>query len=291
MMTSKATLRLGTRGSQLAITQSKLVAHAVTNATGVAVELVVISTKGDRVKNVPLPAIGGKGLFTAELETALRDGSIDFAVHSLKDLPTDDPDGLVLGAIPSREDPRDCLVGPALVDLTKGAVVGSGSLRRREQLLKLRPDICVEDIRGNVHTRLKKRDRGDFEATILAMAGLYRLGIERADMHPFSIDMMVPAVGQGALGVQCRNGDQRVLEFLAMIDDEETRSCVSGERVFLAAFGGGCNVPAGCHLVRDAGRYRLDAFVSKPSGEGIRIVQEGDDPVSLGAAAAKIAQA
>ncbi|MGB0639427.1 MAG: hydroxymethylbilane synthase [Myxococcota bacterium] len=290
-MTSKARLRLGTRGSQLALTQSKLVAHAVTNATGIDVELVVISTKGDRIKNIPLPAIGGKGLFTAELESSLRDGGIDFAVHSLKDLPTDDPDGLILGAIPTREDPRDCLVGPALADLSEGAVVGSGSLRRREQLLQLRSDLVVNDIRGNVHTRLEKRDRGDFEATVLAMAGLARLGIDRPDMNPLSVDMMVPAVGQGALGVQCRDGDPRVLECLTMIDHEETRACVSGERVFLAAFGGGCNVPAGCHIVRQDGRYKLYAFVAKPSGEGLRIVQEGDDPISLGAAAAEVAKA
>ena len=290
-MTSKAPLRLGTRGSELAVTQSQLVADAVTEATGVSVELVIISTKGDRIKNVPLPAIGGKGLFTAELEAALHDGSIDFAVHSLKDLPTDDPVGLVLGAIPRREDPRDCLVGPALAELGNGARVGSGSLRRREQLLKLRSDLQVEDIRGNVHTRLEKRDRGDFDATILAMAGLSRLGIKRIDMHPLSIDMMVPAVGQGALAVQCRGDDQRVLALLTTIDDEETRACVSGERAFLAEFGGGCNVPAGCHVVKEDESFRLYAFVAKPSGECICIEQEGQNPIDLGLAAAKMALA
>ncbi len=248
-------LRLGTRGSRLALTQSQQVADAITAASGVEVELVTISTRGDRIQDRPLPEIGGKGLFTLELERALLDGSIDLAVHSLKDLPTEDPDGLVLGAIPVRVDARDALVGTTIEDLEAGAVVGSGSLRRRVQILAVRPDVQVSDIRGNVPTRLLKRDEGQYDATILAMAGLIRLGIERPDVNPLPVEVMVPAVGQGALGVQCRAGDARVLGVLALIEDSETRTAVAGERTFLSTYGGGCNVPAGCHIRRRGGDF------------------------------------
>ncbi len=279
-------LRLGTRGSKLALTQSQQVANALTVATGVAVELVVISTRGDREQNKPLPEIGGKGLFTLELEQALLSGSIDFAVHSLKDLPTDDPDGLVLGAIPTRVDPRDAIVGTTIDALKRGAVVGSGSLRRRTQLLDLRPDISVLDIRGNVPTRLAKRDAGTYDATILAMAGLHRLGISREDIYPIPVALMVPAVGQGALGIQCRLDDPRVGPLLAAIDDEQTRAEVAGERAFLAAFGGGCNVPAGCHIVKVANGYTLRAVVADDDDKLRRFEVAGTDPVAMGLAAA-----
>jgi len=280
-------LRVGTRGSKLAVTQSQQVADAVSAATGIAVELVIITTRGDRIQDKPLPEIGGKGLFTMELEAALREGSIDFAVHSLKDLPTDDPDGLILGAFPKRVDPRDAIVGETIEGLDAGDVVGSGSLRRRVQLLDERPDVKVTDIRGNVQTRIAKRDAGQYSATILAMAGLKRLGIQRDDIHPISIHRMVPAVGQGALGVQCRAEDARVLGYLSVIDDGPTRACVAGERAFLATFGGGCNVPAGCHMWPADDGFHALAMVSDEAGVVRRFEGLGADPVALGVAAAR----
>lgn len=278
-------LRLGTRGSALARTQSQGIADLITATTGRAVELVIITTKGDRITDRPLPEIGGKGLFTLELETALRDGGIDFAVHSLKDLPTEDPDGLVLGAIPTRVDPRDALIGHAVDALPAGSSVGSGSLRRRMQLLSLRPDVQVRDIRGNVPTRLEKRDRGDFAATVLAMAGLIRLGIDREDIYPLSVDEMVPAVGQGALAVQCRADDPVVGPILSAIDDTSTRKSVEGERAFLRAWGGGCNVPAGAHICTDGDVYLIRAVVQDSTGQMRRFEARGENPVSLGLAA------
>lgn len=278
---------LGTRGSALALAQSQQVADRVTAATGRAVRLEVIRTRGDQVQDKPLAQVGGKGLFTAELEEALRDGSIDFAVHSLKDLPTEDPQGLTLGALPARVDPRDALVGAALDQLPAGAVVGTGSLRRRTQLLAARPDLDVRDIRGNVDTRLAKRDRGDYAAIVLAMAGLQRLGLQRDDLHPLSVEQMVPAVGQGALGVQCRAGDAEVLDALGAIDDPGTRRCVLAERAFLAEFGGGCNVPVAAHVVLvDDG---LQGTAAGPADDGLkRIVLRGTDPVLLGQALARM---
>ena len=275
--------RLGTRGSQLALTQSQQVADAVTAATGVPVEMVVISTRGDQITDRPLPEIGGKGLFTAELELALRMERIDFAVHSLKDLPTEDPDGLILGAIPTRADPRDALVGARLSDLPRGSTVATGSLRRHAQISALRPDLRISGIRGNVPTRLRKRDEGLCEATILAVAGLQRLGIERPDVYPFAAEDMVPAVGQGALAVQCRVQDERTHECLLAIEDEVSRACVLGERAFLGGLGGGCNVPAGCNITKDAsGVFQLLAVVATDSGEIRRFQVEGTDPVALG---------
>jgi len=284
-------LRLGTRASQLALAQSGQVAEAITRATGVGVELIHISTRGDRIQNKPLPEIGGKGLFTAELESALRTGAIDLAVHSLKDLPTDDPDGLTLGAIPARVDPRDALVGATLADLPQGAVVATGSLRRRIQLLDIRPDLTIVDIRGNVDTRLRKRDEGLCVATVLAMAGLRRLGIERADISPIGKDQMIPAVGQGALGIQCRLGDERVLALLQPIDDGDTRRCVLAERAFLAAVGGGCNVPAACHAVLDGADIVASACLEQGQGQLRRVHARGQDPVALGRGLAAAVQA
>jgi hydroxymethylbilane synthase len=274
-------LVLGTRGSQLAVTQSQQVADAITQATGAPVRLEIIRTRGDQVQDRPLAAVGGKGLFTAELEAALLEGTVDLAVHSLKDLPTDDAPGLVLGAFPVRQDPRDVLVGPPLRDLPPGAVVGTGSLRRRTQLHALRPDLELRDIRGNVDTRLAKRDRGEYAAVVLAMAGLNRLGIFREDLQPFDVQTLVPAVGQGVLGVQCRAGDARVLGLLAAIDHADSRRCALAERAFLAAFGGGCNVPVACHVVvRGA---ELHGVAVGPRGEGlVRVEAQGVDPLELG---------
>lgn len=241
------TLRLGTRGSQLATTQSGIVADTVTRATGIPVELVIIKTRGDQVVDRPLAAVGGKGLFTKEIEEALLAGEVDFAVHSMKDMPTENPDGLVIGAIPERVDPRDVLVGARLEELPHGAVIGTGSVRRTLQLLALRPDLDIRGIRGNVDTRIEKQRRGEYAAVMLALAGLTRLGRAADATHALSVDEMIPAVGQGALAVQCRRDDDEVLKILEQIHHPETGLCVGAERAFLIEVQGGCSAPAACH--------------------------------------------
>ncbi len=280
------TLRLGTRGSALARTQSQWVADRVAAASGEPVELVIISTRGDRDQRSALARIGGKGLFTAELEAALRTSEIDFAVHSLKDLPTADPEGLVLGAIPAREDPRDALVGKPFAELGPGARVATGSLRRKVQLEAKVPGIVIEDLRGNVDTRLRKLEERGLDAVVLAMAGLNRLGIARADVVPIPREIMIPAVGQGALAVQCRGGDERVLACLRAIEDPPTRSEIDAERAFLAAYGGGCNVPAAGHAWWEGKQLRFLACAQGPNGLA-RFSGEGTDPAALGTAAAR----
>lgn len=279
---SPRSLVLGTRGSALAVAQSQTVADQITAASGWPVRLQIVSTRGDRDRSRPLAQLGGKGLFTLELEEGLRAGELDLAVHSLKDLPTDDPDGLCLGAIPEREDPRDCLVGLSLSALPAGARVGTGSLRRRAQLLALRPDLEVADIRGNVETRLRKRDEGQYASTILASAGMARLGIHRDDAYPFSVEEMVPAVGQGALGVQCRVDDAELLEVLATITHGPTLTATIAERAFLRAYGGGCNVPAACHAWLEGQRIHAAACAERADGTLIRVEATGDDPEALG---------
>lgn len=276
------TLRLGTRGSPLALAQSGLVAQMITANTGVSVVLEVIRTRGDRVLDRPLAALGGKGLFTAELEAALAGGAIDLAVHSLKDLPTDDPPGLCIGAIPRREDPRDALIGPPLASLPPGARVGSGSTRRRAQLLEIRADLAVLDIRGNVGTRLRRLDEGDFDAIVLAVAGMNRLGLARPDLRPFGLDEMVPAPGQGALAVQIRAGDARVRALVATVDDPATRRAAQVERTFLAEAGGGCNSPGACHAWLEAGRLHAVAVGLGDDGRLRRVSAQEEDGVALG---------
>ena len=279
-------LVLGTRGSALALAQSGQVAARLTAATGVPVRLQIVRTRGDDVQDRSLAEIGGKGLFTAELESALRDGGIDFAVHSLKDLPTDDPAGLVIGAVPLREDPRDVLVGFDLASLPAGARVGTGSLRRRFQLAQHRPDVVVAAIRGNIDTRLRRRDEGRYDAIILAMAGLRRLGVQRADIHPLDPTLMIPAVGQGALGVQARSGDRRVLDLLAALHHPPTARCVAAERSYLRAWGGGCNVPVGAHATLDGDMILLRATVEDERGIALAEAS-GSDPERLGAELAR----
>jgi hydroxymethylbilane synthase len=280
------TLRLGTRGSALARTQSQWVADRVAATSGEPVELVVISTRGDRDQKSALSRIGGKGLFTAELEAALRERTIDFAVHSLKDLPTADPEGLVLGAIPVREDPRDALIGKPLEALGPGSRVATGSLRRKVQLEARLPGIAIEELRGNVDTRLRKLTERGLDGVVLAMAGLNRLGIARADIVPLSREIMIPAVGQGALAVQCRGGDDRVLACLQPIDDAPTRSAIDAERAFLSVYGGGCNVPAAAHAWWEGSSLAILACAQGPEGLR-RFSGEGNDPSALGKAAAR----
>lgn len=260
------TWRLGTRGSALARAQSSLVAQAVERVTGTPVELVIVSTRGDRVTDRPLAEVGGKGLFTMELEAGLREGTLDFAVHSMKDLPTDDAEGLVIGAVPEREDPRDALVGARLADLGPGAVVGTGSARRKCQLLAVRPDLTVRGIRGNVDTRIGKQRSGAYDAVVLAMAGLVRLGLTDAVGEVLGCASMVPAPGQGALAVQCRGDREEVLQALRHIHHPPSARRVAVERAFLHELSGGCSVPAGCHAKWVGERLRVQAILGTDGG-------------------------
>lgn len=241
-------LRLGTRGSDLARWQTDYVASRLSEVyPDLVTEIVVISTRGDQVLDTPLPLVGGKGLFTAELESGLHLGEIDLAVHSLKDLPTEDPAGLVVGAILPRANPADVLVsrnGYTLDSLPEGAVIGTSSNRRASQLLHLRPDLRMKDIRGNINTRVRKAlDPAEgYDAIVLAEAGLLRLGMDEVVTQVLPFTHMLPAPGQGALAVQCRDDDVS-LQRLAPIHDPLTAHAVSAERAFLAELGGGCSVP------------------------------------------------
>lgn len=252
-------LRIGTRTSELALRQARLVQAALT-AQGLESELVTYKTVGDKRLDESLSAIGAKGLFTKELETALRKKKIDFAVHSLKDLPTESPDGLVIAAVLKREDPRDVLVvngrilAGSLDDLPRGSRVGTSSLRRRAQLLAVRPDLDVAELRGNVPTRLMKIDEGRVHAAILAAAGLHRLGAKQHITCYLDAPAWLPAAGQGAIAVQTRAQDERVRLLAELMNDDATMRAVSAERAFLAALGGGCQVPIGAVAMEsDAG--------------------------------------
>ncbi|PJF23394.1 MAG: hydroxymethylbilane synthase [Phototrophicales bacterium] len=254
--------RIGTRGSDLARWQARHVADLLQRAhPQLDVQLVIINTRGDQIINQPLPQIGGKGLFTQALENALYHGEIDCAVHSLKDLPTENPDGIQLGAIPPRGAVADVLVslaGYTMDTLPKNAIVGTSSLRRAAQIKCLRPDISIQDIRGNVPTRLQKA--ADYDAIVLAQAGLERLNLTR---HITQIlTDLVPAPGQGALGVQCREDDT----FLSAIDDPITRLTVTAERDFLKALGGGCAVPVGALSTIDGDTLRLHGRINSVDG-------------------------
>ncbi|MFO0950169.1 MAG: hydroxymethylbilane synthase [Isosphaeraceae bacterium] len=242
-------VRIGTRGSPLARWQAEWVSARLAEAPpGLVVELVEIKTQGDRDRNTPLAQIGGLGLFTKEIQRALLDGTVDLAVHSLKDLPTQGPEGLTLGAVPPREQPTDALIAPrfgTLDALPQGASVGTGSLRRRAQLLYLRPDLNVVGLRGNIETRLNQALEGPLDAVVLAEAGLRRLGLERHVTERLGPPRFLPAVGQGALGIECRSDDARVLGLLAPLDHAETRRAVVAERRALAELEGGCMIPLG----------------------------------------------
>jgi len=251
----------------------------------------VIITHGDKVLDKPLPQIGGKGLFTAELEDALRSGRVQAAVHSLKDLPTENPPGLTIGAIPQRAEARDVLVskgGFNLESLPSASLVGTSSLRRAAQLLAMRPDLRIRSIRGNVETRLRKLMDGQYDAVVFAAAGLLRLGLDEQVGHlmrylPFEV--MLPAPGQGALAIQCRADDAETLRLLAAIHDETTAQAVTAERAFLAALGGGCSVPVGAlgRWTADDGQLSLAGLVASPDGQKvIRVQGKGREPQELG---------
>jgi len=256
-----ATVRIGTRGSQLALWQAEWVASAIRRRhPETSVERVVIKTQGDKILDVPLAKVGGKGLFVKEIEDALLDGRVDLAVHSMKDVPADIPDGLIIGSIPRREDPRDVLIsksGHALGDLPAGARVGTSSLRRGAQLLRLRPDFQIVALRGNLDTRLRKliTDAENLDAIVLAAAGVRRLGLAERITEYLDSDRMLPAVAQGALGIELRRTDRRTAALTAFLDHAPTRAAVIGERAFLHRLGGSCQVP-----VAGYGRIQDDRF-------------------------------
>lgn len=280
-------LTIGTRGSALALRQAEMIRDRLLSCGAVSVELRVMTTKGDRTIDRPLPQIGGKGLFTEELESALLHEEIDLAVHSLKDLPTEMRPELAVGAIPERESPYDVWVSAYLFrDIPAGSQVGTSSLRRRAQLLAQRPDLCVIDLRGNLDTRLRKvREPGGPDAAVLAEAGLNRLGLAEHIQERFSPEVMLPAGGQGALGIQCRADDWELMEALRLIDDPATRAEVSAERSLLDRLEGGCHVPIGClgrcqgeRLTLWGGVFHLDGS----SGVRNKVVGSAIDAVRLG---------
>jgi hydroxymethylbilane synthase len=276
---------VGTRASALARAHTELVIAALTVVRpGLACETRAIVTAGDRTQESgrPLPEIGGKGLFTAELERALVDGEIDLAVHSLKDMPTEDASSVVIGAITIREDVRDCLVARSasgLADLPAGAVVGTSSLRRAAQLAVLRPDLDVRSIRGNVDTRIRKVESGEYDAVVLAAAGVRRLGLEAGVTEWLAEDVMLPAPGQGALAVQCRADDAAVRELVVRIDDAGARAETTAERAFLRALGGGCAAPVAARAVATTTpRVRLQGLVASVDGRDVVRVRGDGEP-------------
>jgi hydroxymethylbilane synthase len=246
----------------------------------------VITTKGDRDLTTALPEIGGKGLFTYELEQALREGRVHAAVHSLKDLPTEESPGLTIGAIPQRADVRDVLVSPAgltLDELPAGAVVGTSSNRRQAQILAYRPDLRIQPIRGNIDTRIRKVQEGQYDAILLAAAGIIRLGLQEHITQYLPLELMLPAPGQGALAVQCREDDEETLRLLRAIEQPATRQATTAERAFLSGLGGGCSLPVGALAEILGGVITLRGIVASPDGKQIlRLTATGDDPILVG---------
>jgi hydroxymethylbilane synthase len=284
-------LIFATRPSALARWQTRWVIDALQALhPALTCEEKVITTQGDRVLDKPLPEIGGKGLFTQELEAELLSGAVQCAVHSLKDLPVDDTAGLTVGCIPVRAEVRDALVsaGDMRIDsLPRGAVVGTSSLRRSAQLLAARPDLQTASLRGNVDTRVRKALDGQYDAIILAGAGLVRLGLAEHVRQWIPLDVMLPAPGQGALAVQCRSADRETLRLLQVLDDEPTRKAVTAERAFLEGLGGGCAVPVAAFAASEE-TIRLDGLVASPDGKRlIRVRMQGADPEHVGSEAAR----
>jgi hydroxymethylbilane synthase len=260
-------LRIGTRRSRLALAQAEEVAYHLA-LLGVDTELVPITTSGDRGATSPAGRGGVKGLFIAEIVRALQDGEVDVAVHSAKDLPAHDPDDVVVAAVPERADPFDVLLTRD-GDLKDGQVVGTSSIRRRAQLLRSRPTISVQDLRGNVDTRLAKLDAGEVDALVLAAAGLARLGLMPPNATPLPLDEMVPAPGQGALAVQARGDDARTLEIVKQLDHPRSRLAYEAERALVLRLGGDCSLPLGAYAEQREGGVRLLAVVIRPDGSDL----------------------
>ncbi len=281
------TLIFGTRPSALARWQTAYIIHLLQAAwPGLECGEQMITTSGDRILDHPLAEIGGKGLFTSELETALLCGDIHVAVHSLKDLPVEDKPGIVIAVIPARDSVFDVLVaskGETLANLSEGARVGTSSLRRIAQLLAHRSDLTILPLRGNVDSRLKKVLSGEYDAIVLAAAGLTRLGLEAHITEILPLDMMLPAPGQGALAVQCRADDMETLRLLASIHDPTTYAAVSAERAFLSGLGGGCSLPIGAFAQKNNGKIILTGAVNSADGkQSVRISAAGEEPQELG---------
>ena len=280
-----AKLRIGSRGSQLALWQANHV-KALLEGQGHQVEIEIIKTTGDKITEVALAKVGTKWMFTKEIEEALEEGRVDLAVHSLKDLPTELQPQFELAAVMKRQDPRDAFLSvdyASFKDLPKGARVGTSSLRRQAQLKAIRPDLDIHPLRGNVDTRLRKLEEGQYKAIILASAGLNRLGLTKRVREIIPPDVVCPAVGQGALGIECRSNDSRTKESLRFLDDAPTRRACAAERALLRTLGGGCQVPIGAHAETVDGLLRLTAVVARPDGSLVlREQQTGGDPEKLG---------
>lgn len=286
-------LRLGSRGSALALWQTEHVAAALrARDPELVIAIAIIKTSGDKILDVPLAKIGDRGLFVKEIEEALLAGRIDAAVHSLKDLPSTQPDGLVIAAVLTRADPRDALVSPTygtLAALPQGAVVGTSSLRRKAQLKASLPHLTFKDVRGNVQTRLGKLDAGEYDALVLAAAGLDRLDLGHRIGERLTPAVSLPAVGQGALAVECRAADAATVALLAALEDAPTRCCVTAERALLRALEGGCQVPIAAHATLAGEILTLEALVAGLDGDPvIRTTHTGPEaaPEALGLAAA-----
>ncbi|HVH70471.1 MAG TPA: hydroxymethylbilane synthase [Candidatus Dormibacteraeota bacterium] len=260
------TLRIGTRGSLLAKWQAEFIRKRLFEASGSEPEIIIIKTAGDKMLHAPVAQIGNKGVFIKELEEALLEETIDLAVHSVKDIPTDIPSRLMFPAVCKRDDVRDCLVGSTLPNLRKGARVGTSSLRRQAQLRHVRPDLDLRDLRGNVDTRLRKVESGEYEAVIVSKAGLDRLGFSQRISEILSPELCMPAVGQGAIAVECRLKDREAEELLAPLDDAETRAAIIAERALLGALHGGCQVPIGAFARVEYGELVMDACVCSVDG-------------------------
>ena len=291
---SENQIRIATRKSPLAMWQAEHVSARLIEAhPGLEVKLVTFTTQGDKILDTPLAKIGGKGLFVKELERAILDGDADIAVHSMKDVPVELPEGLYLPVILQREDPRDAFVSndyKDLTDLPQGARLGTSSLRRQCQLREARPDLVILDLRGNVNTRLAKLDAGDYDAIILACAGLKRLGFDERIRTSLSPEVSLPAIGQGAIGIECRNDDARINNLIAVLDDPITHICVDAERAMNARLEGGCQVPIAGFAELNDDQLQLRGLVGKVDGSEIlrsAIFGKPDEAMAMGTALAE----
>jgi hydroxymethylbilane synthase len=287
-------LRIGTRGSLLAKWQAEFVRQQLFQLADVEAEIVIIKTSGDKLSQAPLSQVGGKGIFVKELEDALFEEKVDLAVHSVKDIPTEMQPGLSFPAICKRADVRDCLVsgnGATLANLRSGARVGTGSLRRQAQLLHLRPDLDMRDLRGNVDTRLRKVESGEYDAVVLAKAGLDRLGASHRISEILPPEICMPAVGQGAIGVECRAGDNATSEILDKLNHPETRNAIIAERTLLGLLEGGCQVPVGAWARVERDELVMEACVCSVDGKQYvkqRLTGPPDQPRPLGEQMARV---
>ncbi len=293
LATPGSVIRLGSRGSKLALWQADFVRSEIARTTGRTVEIVRIKTTGDMILDVPLAKVGGKGLFVKEIEEGLLDGRIDLAVHSMKDVPTDLPEALEISAITKREDPRDALLSTlyrGFESLPKGARVGTSSLRRQTQLLARRPDLQIVQLRGNLDTRIRKMEEGQFDAIVLAAAGVRRLGWEKKIVQYLPREVSLPAIGQGALGIETRRGDVATRSAVVFLNERDTAFAVRAERGFLKRLEGGCQVRIAEHAVTEGDTIALDGLVGRPDGTKVvrgRAAGTVSDPEGLGVSLAE----